>query len=181
MSGDERWKRLTDDELAQIDAEVNSLRLPPAEHDGPLPSLESDNPEWVADRWRAFFAGERFRNQRGQARTARGSNAGLRSWLPEAALVDVWFGPRRLLLRVAAAPDGQLITCWNVVELKGPAEARSYYELPLSQAPTRLAVECRCGDVHSVSPLALGRLARSAAQQGRRPRRVSVSDVSSST
>ncbi len=171
---DARW--LSDEELADLQREVDEAPMTDKRRDGPLPPLESDDPQWVAARWREWVAGGRFRGHR-NPRAPRGRGSVLREWLPHAAVADVYCrasGREWLILRVALA-DCHLVARWNVEVLTGGHQSSNIFRL--TEAPT-FAVECRCGTAHPVSTLALGRAAR-AGSPGK-PRRVGVSTLVSS-
>lgn len=154
--------------MAELERLVNEAPMTP-EPDGPLPPLESDIPEWRAERWRAWAAGGRF-GKHGSPRRPRPSSKALREWFPDAALLDV-LCERRHILRVAIL-DGALEALWNVTPMQGGHLSANCF---LLSGLTTLAVECRCGEAHSVSSLALQRLARK--EVAGKPRVVGVSVV----
>lgn len=135
-----------------------------------LPPLESDNPEWVAARWRAAAAGARSPERP----KPRGAEKALRRWLPETALVDVFCRSGslpRLVLRVAV-DDGRQTVRYDVRVLAGGHESSWIFRL--TAAPV-FKVPCRCGEAHLLSSLALARMARN--RKPGKPRRCAVSDV----
>jgi len=141
--------------------------------DPELPPLESDDPEWVASRWREWASGERF-GEDGKPRNPRPSAKELRGWYPGEALVDVFCGKRHVL-RVAEV-EGAERAGWNITATTGGHWALNDF---LLIGLTTVAVECRCGQPHKLSSLALLRAARGVIPG--KPRRIGVLDAESRT
>lgn len=76
-------RRLTPDEVTELQREVAETAA--QEQVGPLPPLESDDPEWVAARWREFAEGKGPRS----GRRARWNASALKAWRADDALLDV--------------------------------------------------------------------------------------------
>ncbi len=82
MNADDR--RLTPEEMAEL------ARTP----EGPLPPLESNDPDWRAERWRAWAAGERLNfGRHGPPIRTRVQATELRRWEADSAVVDLYCGP----------------------------------------------------------------------------------------
>jgi len=137
-----------------------------------LPPLESDDPEWVAARWRAWASGRRFGDD-GKPRNPRPSGNELRGWHPGEALVDVYCETRHVL-RVAVV-DGAFRVGWNFTSVKGGHWSLNDFVL---SGLTTVAVECRCGHPHKLSSLALQRRAARVVVPGK-PKKIGVADAES--
>ncbi len=133
---------LTADEMDEIDRYLNDPATPltPAPSGGPLPPLESDDPRWVADRWREWAAGTAGPVWKSGRVPRRRSQSGLlRGWRAGECVVQVWC--RRNLIGTVALRDGvyDLVT---LVARHGPGVVHETF--PLSLTPTR-AIACGHG------------------------------------
>ncbi len=163
--------RLSADELAEIDRYLCDPDAPASpDPAGPLPPLESDNPEWVAERWREWAAGTGGPVWKSGRVPRRKSQSGLlREWRADECVVQVWC--RRSLIAAVALRDG----AYDLVTLAQRHGAWIVHEtFPLSITSTR-AVACGDGR-HDLDTAKLLRLSRTAAPGD--PRVVRVWEVS---
>jgi len=120
----------------------------------PLPPLESDDPAWVAARWREFAEGKGPRT----ARRTRWNATALKAWRADVALLDV-LCKGRMIARVY--DDGGLVV---VVEAKtriinGRQGGTTASPFALVHHPV-VAVACRCGQEHRLRSAGLAEYAR---------------------
>jgi hypothetical protein len=104
VSGEERSRPFSADEMVEIDRLVNTMPMTP-EPDGPLPPLESDDPEWVAARWREWASGNggpRWKDARSPRKTSQSGVLG--QWRADECVLQVWC--RRDLIAVVALRNG---------------------------------------------------------------------------
>ncbi len=141
-------RRLSQEELADLQREVDEPPL--TEPVGPLPPLESDDPEWVAERWRVFALGQGPR----RGRRANWSPTALRSVEVDSALVDVVCRGKHIA-RVYADPSHFMVTL--EAQFRGPLLTHSPFALNDHPA---VAVMCRCGTEHLMQTRLLAAEAR---------------------
>ncbi len=154
MTEDWNLPRLTPEELAEIQREVDEA--PPNDHlSGPLPPLESDDPEWVAA-WHKDYAEGRRGGIWSAGRTPRtkAQSGMLGAWRQPEAVVDVWCR-NKLIARVVAVRGAGYEIVTGVYGLGSGVVHTTY---PLDIASTR-AVACKHGrhDMDSRKLLTLAR------------------------
>lgn len=136
--------------------------------DQALPPLESDDPAWVAGRWREFAEGRGPRT----GRRARFSASALKQFRLEAALTDV-LCKGRMIARVFEGERGMEVVT-EVMEVPGGG-GYGYTAFRLADQFV-VAVACRCGHEHRLRCDLLA--VHAARQKPGAPRTTSVSATS---
>lgn len=150
MTDKDQPRRFTDEEMAEINRYLETAPPTPVP-DGPLPPLESDDPEWVAARWAEFARGEgprRGRRARWNARRLRDATTGH-------ALLEVLCKGR--LIAVVYPGDDGLTVITEVTGLKSGAWTSTWFALVRQPV---IAVACRCGQEHMLRSALLAQHAR---------------------